>query len=119
MCSPREGHIDAVYHILNYLQKNLGKNPFRMAYDPVYEPTDENVFEFVGRYLDQWKYFYPDAQEMIPRNMPEALGRHVVIKVYVNANHAGNIANMRSNYGTIIFVNNAYIIWYSRHQNTV
>ena len=34
----------------------------RMEYDPMYEPTDENVFEVVGRYLDEWKYFYPDSQ---------------------------------------------------------
>ena len=48
MCSPREGHLDAFYRILRYLQKNLGKNPGRMAYDPMYEPTDDIVFEFLG-----------------------------------------------------------------------
>ena len=37
-----------------------------MAYDPMYEPIDENVFEFVGRHLYEWKYFYPDAQIMMP-----------------------------------------------------
>ena len=49
---PREGHLDAVYRIFKYLQKNLGKKPGRMAYEPMYEPTDDNVFEVVGRYLD-------------------------------------------------------------------
>ena len=62
LCSPIEGHLDAVYCIFRYLQKNLGKNPKRMAYDPMYEPTDENVFEVFGIYLGEWKYFYPDAQ---------------------------------------------------------
>ena len=52
LCSPREGHLDAVYHIYGYLKNNLGKNPGRMAYDPVYEPTDWDVFEFFGRDLD-------------------------------------------------------------------
>ena len=33
-----------------------------MPYDPIYEPTDDNVFEVSGRYLDDWKYFYLDAQ---------------------------------------------------------
>ena len=68
--SPIEGHLDAVYRIFKYLQKNLGKNPCRMAYNPIYEPTDENLFEVVGRCLDEWKYFYPDDQEMMPRHMP-------------------------------------------------
>ena len=55
LCYPISGHLDAVYRIFRYLQKNLGNNPGRMAYDPMYEPTDENVFEVVGRYLDEWK----------------------------------------------------------------
>ena len=70
MCSPREGHLDAVYHIFTYLQKKLGKNPGSMAYDPMYEPTDENVFEVVGIDLDEWKYFYPNDTEMMPRYIP-------------------------------------------------
>ena len=95
MCSPREVHLDYVYRIFIYLQKNLVKNPGRMAYDPMYEPTDENVFEFVGRYLYEWRYFYPNAQEIMPRHMPEALGKYVVIKTYLDANHAGNMAISR------------------------
>ena len=50
--------------------------------------------------------------------MPEALGKYVVIKAYVDANHAGNMANRRSHSGIIIYVNNAPIIWYIRQQNT-
>ena len=62
LCYPREGHLDSVYRIFIYLQKNWGKNPGRMAYEPIYEQTDENVFEVFGRDLDEWKYFYPNAQ---------------------------------------------------------
>ena len=114
LCSPREGHLDAVYRIFRYLQNNLGKHPGRMEYDPMYEPTDENAFEVIGRDLDEWKDFYPNAQEMMTRHTPEALGNYVVIKAYVDANHAGNMANGRSNSGIIIYVNNAPVIWYSK-----
>ena len=51
--------------------------------------------------------------------MPEALGKYVVIKAYVDANHAGNMSNRRSHSGIIIYVNNSPIIWYSKKQNTV
>ena len=85
----------------------------------MYEPTDDNVFEVVGRYLDEWKYLYHDAQEIMPRHMPEALGKCVVIKAYVDANHSGNMEMMRSHYRIIIYVNNAPIICYSKFQNTV
>ena len=47
------------------------------------------------------------------------LGKYVVIKAYVNANHTGNMANRRSHYGIIIYVNNEPIIWYSKQQNIV
>ena len=52
-------------------------------------------------------------------HMPEALGEYVVIKSYVYDNHAGNMANSRSHSGIIIYVNNAPIICYSKHHNTV
>ena len=119
LCYPREGCLDAVYRMFRYLQKNLGKNPGRMAYAPMYESTDDNVFEGVGRYLDEWKYFYPHAQEMMPRHMPEALVNYVVIEACVYAYHAGNMANSRLHSDIIIYVNNSPIIWYSKHQNTV
>ena len=51
--------------------------------------------------------------------MPEALDNSLVIKTYVDANHTGNMVNSRSHYGIIIYVNNAPIIWYNKHQNTV
>ena len=85
----------------------------------MYEPTDENIFEVVGIYLDECNFLYPDAQEIIPMSTPEALGKYVVIKAYVDANHEGNMANRRSHSGIIIFVNHAPIIWYSKQQNTV
>ena len=61
LCYPRKIHLDTVYRIFRYLQKNLVRNPGNMAYDPMYEPTDVKLFEVVGRYLDEWKYLYPDA----------------------------------------------------------
>ena len=90
-----------------------------MTYDPMYEPTGWNMFEVVGIYLDGWKDFYPDAQEIVPRHMMEALGKYVVIKSYVDANCAGNMENRRFYSSTIIYVNNAPVVWYSKCQNTV
>ena len=36
LCSPREGHLDAVYRIFRYLQKNMSKNPERMTSYPMH-----------------------------------------------------------------------------------
>ena len=69
LCYPRLGHLDDVYRIFRYLQKNLCRNPGRMVYDPIYGPTDDNVFEVVGMYIDEWNDLYPKYQEMTPRNI--------------------------------------------------
>ena len=51
---------------------------------------------------------------MMSRHMPEALGKYVVIKLYVDAIHAGIVANRRSHSFIIIYVNKIPIIWYSK-----
>ena len=56
---------------------------------------------------------------MMPRHMPEALDKYVVIKAYVDANHVGNMENRRLYSGIIVYVNNSPIIWYSKCQNSV
>lgn len=119
LCSPREGHLDALYKVFRYLQKNIGKNPGRIAFDSLYIPTDEIVFSATVKDIDDWKDFYPDEVESMPRNMIEPLGSQVFVKAFVDANREGNLLNRRSHSGILIYVNNAPIIWYSKRQNTV
>ena len=117
--SPKYGHIDAFYLTIGYLNKNQGDNPGRMTYNLMYEPIDQNVFGVAVIYLYKWKDLYPDAQEMIPINILEALGKYFVIRYYVDANHAGNIKNRMSHSDIIIYVNNLLIRWYIKRHSTV
>ena len=50
--------------------------------------------------------------------VPYGLGKSMVIRVYFDANHTGNILNRRSHTGIIIYVNNARIVWFRKQQNT-
>ena len=119
MCQPRIGHLDAVHQIFRYLQKNLSKNPGRLAFDPVIPVIDENLFNCSAQTMEHWKEFYPEASDPVAIGAPEPLGNPVDIAAYVDANHAGNLANRRSHTGILIFVNNALTMWFSKHQNTV
>ena len=58
-----------------------------MTYEPMYESTNDIVFEVVEKDLEEQRDFYPDAQRMIPRHMSQALGKYVVIKYDVYANN--------------------------------
>ena len=119
LCNAREGHLLAVYKIFRYLQVNLNKNPGRIVFDGTYVPTDEQIFSESVVDPEEWNEFYPEACEALPGKMIEPRGSPVKVRAYVDANHAGNLANRRSHTGIFIYVNNALITWYSKRQNTV
>jgi hypothetical protein len=110
--SPRKGHLEAVYHIFSYLAKH---EHAKMVFDPTFIPPENDVFQHNA----DWKDFYGDVIEELPPDMPEPLGKAVLISCFVDANHAGNVVTRRSHTGIIIFVMNAPIIWFSKKQNTV
>ena len=109
-----------MYKIFRYLQVDLKKNVGRLVYDGSYHPQeDEKIFANSCVDPQEWKDFYPDACEAVPGKLVEPLGRSVRVRAYVDANHAGNLANRRSHTGILIYCNNAPILWYSKRQNTV
>ena len=112
-------HLEAVYKIYHYIDKNIKVNPGRIGFDSTYQEIDERLFDGQSRAVEQWKDFYPEAIDPLPHDMPEPLGNSVQIICYVDANHAGNLLNRRSHSGILIFVNNTPVIWYSKRQNTV
>jgi hypothetical protein len=66
-----------------------------------------------------WKEVYGDVKEPIPTNVPEARGRGVVVRVFVDSDHAGESLTRRSRTGYLIYVNMAPILWFSKKQGTV
>ena len=119
LCNPREGHLDAIYRIFNYLDKRRKAIPGKLGFDPA--RPDDVVSPLNGASVDpvDWLEFYPGAEEELPRRMPTPYGTPVLTRAYVDANHAGNLANRRSHSGILIYVNNSPVLWYSKRQNTV
>jgi hypothetical protein len=111
LAAPREGHLEQVFHIFGYLKKVPKK---RIAFDPDYPDIEESRFK-----VYDWSDFYRDAQESIPPNLPEPLGKPVSIHCFVDANLAGNVVTRRSQTGILIFINRAPVVWHSKKQNTV
>jgi hypothetical protein len=110
--APREGHLEAVYHIFAY----LATNPIsKIVFDPTSPLIDESSFV----HDVDWKPFYGDVTEQKPDDAPFPLGAPVEVSCFVDANHAGNVITRRSHTGILIFVQNAPILWFSKKQNTV
>jgi hypothetical protein len=110
--SPREGHLEALYHIIHYLERHPDR---KLVMDAARVRVDESVFQQDA----DWTEFYGDVVEEDPADMPEPLGRSVRITSFMDSDHAGNRVTRRSHSGIFIFVNNALIVSYSKKQNTV
>jgi hypothetical protein len=108
---PREGHLEALYWIVNYLHRY----PVRRLI--MNHTTPDNVDESVFQHGD-WKDFYGDVVEEDPPNMPEPLGNPVTMSCFVDSDHAGNKVTRRSHTGIFILLNNTPVVAFSKRQNT-
>jgi hypothetical protein len=72
MALPRQGHLEAAFHVFAYLEQHHND---LLALDPTYPEIDDGKFN-VGA---DWKEMYPGAEEMIPPNMPEPRGLKLVL----------------------------------------
>ena len=111
LAMPREGHLEQILHIMGYLKQH---KKMRLLFDSSYPTVNEKCFKSYD-----WFDFYRDAKEAIPPNMPEARGHAVIISCFVDANHAGDVKDRRSQTGILIFLNKAPIHWYSKKQTAV
>jgi hypothetical protein len=105
---PREGHLDAVFHIYGYIKN---KHNSGMIFDPTYPNIDLSNFKECD-----WREFYGDVKEAIPPNAPPPRGKEVVMRLFVDSSHADDKLTRRSRTGYFIFLNMAPIAWLSKQQ---
>ena len=111
MAMPREGHLEAIFHVFAYL--NIKHNS-RLVLDPAYPVIPQNTF-----HTHEWTNFYGNIKEAIPPDAPEPQGKEVDLRMYVDSDHAGDPKMRRSRTGFFIFLNSALVIWMSKKQPTV
>ena len=112
---PREGHLKEVLHIFGHLKKHHNAE---MVFDP---SVPELVADDFPR--EDWSYsiYGSDRKapvEELPSEMPKPLGEAFTIRVFVDADHAGEQLTRRSRTGFIVFLNNAPIYWMSKKQTS-
>jgi hypothetical protein len=111
LCMPREVHLDAVYHLFAYL--SLHHNA-RVVFDPTYPDVDMRAL-----IKTDWKPMYGDVKEAIPPNAPVTRGKAIILRLFVDSDHAGEHFTRRSRTGFVIYLNMAPIVWFSKRQPTV
>ena len=86
---PRQGHLEAAYHIFAYIEHHKTS---QLAFDPKMPNVNEAAFNTNA----DWRDFYGNLCEELPPKMPKSLGKPVCISFFVDANHAGNVITWRS-----------------------
>jgi hypothetical protein len=112
MAMPRKGHLFAVFRVFAYLKN---KHCARMVYDPTYPKIDHTKFKD----KEEWSNFYGDVKEAIPKNAPKPRGEHVILRIYVDSDHAADQVTRRSRTGYVQMVNMATVAWHSKKQGSV
>ena len=107
--SPWDRQLEAVYQIFRYLKVNVKYNLGRIVFDGTLERSSYIFFGIGTQYKEEWTGFYQDVETLEPHRAPYALIKSLVIRVYVDANHAMNILNRWSHPGMLTHVNNTPI----------
>ncbi len=111
LANPRQRHLDEAIRIFVHLKQNYKRT---LAFNPRYPHVEEDGFV-----RHDWYEFYKGAVEPIPDNLPEPRNNLVTTHCFVDASHANNKSNRRSQMGILIFLNRSPIVWFSKQQNTV
>jgi len=111
--APQIGHFKAMERVFGYLHKfQDGK----LIIDTAEPPVKHKAMFSTGF---SWSEFYPDAEENVPRDMPDPMGALATLLCYVDADHARDKVTCRSVTGIILLLNNTPIAWLSKRQKTV
>ena len=111
---PREGHLQAVFHIFAHLKKYHNAEA---VYDPSDPVIDESKFE-----AKDWassEFGHLGGKEELPGNMPEPRGMGFVISAKVDADHASDTVTRRSRTGYLVWINCCLVNFMSKKQTSV
>jgi hypothetical protein len=111
LCLPREGHLEAFFHVFAYL--GLHHNAI-VVFDPTYPVVDMGTF-----IKTDWMSMYGDVNEKIPSDAPVPRGKEVYLRLFVDFSHAGEQFTRCSRTGFVIYLNMVPIVCFSKRQPTV
>src|SRR5210317_1940173 len=85
------------------------------------DPNYPDHSQFPTEAYDQWKEFYPNAEEPMPAEdmLPKPLGNKIQITAYTDSDHVHDVVTRRSVTGVLLFLNNTPVKAVSQRQKTV
>ncbi len=106
-------HLKEIYHIFAYLKAHSNTE---MVLDLTPVTPDMTLFE-----QQDWSYLPYGCEglnEELPSNMPKSLEPSMTMRVFVDADHAGDLITQHSQTSFIVLLNGAPIYWSSKKQTS-
>ena len=110
---PWVGNLKEIYHIFTYVKAHSNTE---MEFNLTPVTPDMSLFE-----QQDWSYLPHGCEglvEELPSNMPKPFGPSMTMRVYIDANHAGDLLTQLSRTGFIVFLNGGPIYWSSKKQTS-
>ena len=102
-----------LYHIFAYIKKHHNA-------EMVFDPTRVILMRLcLIAKIGPTPYGYEELKEILPDIMPKPCEPDFPMCVYVDADHAGDLATCKLRTGFVIFLNGALIYWNSKRQNSM
>ena len=109
---PRRGHMDRAKRVVGYLSK-MKEGGIRYRTElPDYLEIETPVYDWAHT-------VYGEVTEIIPKDIPEALGKPVIFTHYFDANLFHNKVTGHAVTGILHMINQTPIDWYAKKQPTV
>jgi hypothetical protein len=109
---PRKGHLERAKRVVGYICK--------MADAKIRFRTEEPDYSDLVEPDVSWeRSVYGEVKEVIPSDVPEPLGKPVVLTTYFDANLYHDQITGRAMTGVLHFVNQTPFDWYAKRQSTV
>ena len=109
-CLPQEGHLKAAHQMFECTKSHPN---LTAVFDSKLPHIDRAKFKSAD-----WTDVHGDIKESKPCKMPPPRGNPVEISMFVDATHAGDLINCRSETGVMMFVNSAPVTWHGKRQGT-
>ena len=110
--APRTGHLDRLKRIFGYVSKTKHYGIRVRTYPPDYSDLPEQDYSWA-------RSVYGDVTESIPNDIPEPLGKSVVLTAFLDANLLHDLVTGRALTAVLHFINSTPFDWYSKRQATV
>jgi hypothetical protein len=109
---PRRGHLERAKKIYGYLRKMKEARIRILTQEPDFSDYQDPEYDWASS-------VYGDVKELIPEDIPKAMGNYVTLSHYFDANLYHDMVTGRSVTGILHFLNQTPVDWYSKKQATV